>query len=70
MKRNKTHEPSLDEQLRRVIREMHDAEDALIASGFSQEHWLLIKKYVGYAIVQNQIAALNSLRSFDPTNES
>ena len=70
MKRNKpTHEPGLAEQLKRVIKEMRDAEDALVASGFSREQWLLIKKYVGYAIVQNQILALHSLSSFNPENE-
>lgn len=62
-------EPNLAEQLRRVTQEMHDAEGALAASGFSQEQWLLIKKYIGYAIVQNQIVALNSLSSLNPTNE-
>ena len=70
MKRNKpTHEPGLAEQLKRVIKEMRDAEDALVASGFSREQWLLIKKYVGSAIVQNQILALHSLSSFNPENE-
>jgi hypothetical protein len=38
---------SLDEQLRRVTQEMHGAEEALVASGFSLEQWMLIKKYVG-----------------------
>ena len=61
MRRSKMHKPSLAEQLRRVIKEMHDAEDALIASGFSEEQWMLIKRYVGYAIVQNQIAASRDL---------
>ena len=59
----------MQEQLRRVTQEMHDAEDALIASGFSRDQWMLIKRFVGYAIVQNQIEALNSLSSFNPTNE-
>ena len=60
-------EPSLDEQLRRVTQEMHNAEDALITSGFTLEQWMLIKKYIGYAIVQNQIMALSTLSSFEPT---
>lgn len=62
-------EPSLDEQLRRVTQEMHGAEDALVASGFSLEQWMLIKKYVGYAIVQTQIMALSTLSSSDPTKK-
>jgi hypothetical protein len=62
-------EPSLDEQLRRVTQEMHGAEEALVASGFSLEQWMLIKKYVGYAIVQTQIMALSTLSSFDPTKK-
>jgi hypothetical protein len=64
---NKMQEPSLDEQLRRVTQEMHNAEDALITSGFTLEQWMLIKKYIGYAIVQNQIMALSTLSSFEPT---
>ena len=64
------HAPSLAEQLRRATEEMHDAEDALVASGFSQAQWTLIKKYIGYAIVQNQIMALSTLDSLNITPKS
>ena len=62
--------PSLAEQLRRATKEMHDAEDALVATGFSQAQWSLIKNYIGYAIVQNQIMALSTLDSLNITSES
>jgi hypothetical protein len=61
---------SLAEQLKRATKEMHDAEDALVATGFSQAQWSLIKKYIGYAIVQNQIMALSTLDSLNITSES
>jgi hypothetical protein len=50
---------------------MHEAENALVALGFSLEQWMLIKKYLGYAIVQNQIVSLKSVTasSFDHVNE-
>jgi hypothetical protein len=62
--------PSLAEQLKRTTKELHEAEDALLATGFSQAHWSLIKKYIGYAIVQNQILALSTLDSLNITPES
>ena len=62
--------PSIAEQLKRTTKEMHDVEDALVASGFSQAQWSLIKKYIGYAIVQNQIMALSTLASLNITPES
>jgi hypothetical protein len=62
--------PSLAEQLRRATKEMHDAEEALVATGFSQAQWSLIKRYIGYAIVQNQIMALSTLDSLNITPKS
>lgn len=53
----------------RVTKEMDDAEDALIATGFSAEQWMLIKQYLFAAIVQNQIAVARALSSLPTSGE-
>jgi hypothetical protein len=47
--------PSLDEEIKNASDEMEKAEDALVASGFSVEHWMLIKSYVADAIIHAQL---------------
>jgi hypothetical protein len=44
-----------NEELRKVNQQMHDAEDALADMGFPTDQWMLIKEYIGAAIVANQI---------------
>jgi len=46
---------------------MHDAEDALADMGFPTDQWMLIKEYVGAAIVHNQISVAKALSEFSET---
>jgi hypothetical protein len=55
---------NIDEELQKSVKEMNDAEDALVQKGFSEEHWMLIKRYLLSAIVHNQLAMAKSLQEF------
>jgi len=46
---------NLDKELQRVEAEMNKAENDLIASGFSKDQWLLIRKYIASVILHNQL---------------
>ena len=50
---------NLDEEIQKAVKDMDDAEDALAATGFSVEQWMLIKAYVLSAIVHNQCHVAN-----------
>jgi hypothetical protein len=45
---------SLDEEIKKATADMEATEDALIAQGFSVEHWMLIKNYVTSKILHSQ----------------
>jgi hypothetical protein len=45
---------NLDEEIKKASDEMERDEDALVAAGFSEEHWMLIKSYVWSAIIQTR----------------
>jgi hypothetical protein len=44
-------------ELQALTEELQRTEDALIASGFSAEHWKLIKAYIGSAVTVSVYAA-------------
>lgn len=56
-----------NEELRKTNQQMHDAEDALADMGFPTDQWMLIKEYVGAAIVHNQISVAKALSEFSET---
>jgi hypothetical protein len=58
-----------DEELQRTNKEMHDAEDALAATGFSVDQWMLIKQYVLAAIEHRHLILakkVNELSAEEP----
>ena len=55
-------EVDLDKELQRVTQQMQDAEDSLITSGFSEAHWLLIRKYITSVILHNQLTTAKAWR--------
>jgi hypothetical protein len=58
---------NLDEEIAKAAKDMDNAEDALVATGFSVEQWMLIKNYILSAIVHNQCHVAKSLQEFKPT---
>jgi hypothetical protein len=58
----------LDEQLAKLLQEMHEAEDKLIEVGFPEEHWMLIRKYVTTAIGHMQLLAVKGWEQLQPPN--
>lgn len=57
-------------ELDRSNHEAEEAEDALMASGFSAEQWLLIKQYIHSAIYGNQVAVARALQELPPRPDS
>ena len=49
-----------DEKIAEYKQQMHDAEDALVEKGFSEEHWLLIRDYVLSAISLHSVIMAQS----------
>jgi hypothetical protein len=50
-----------DQELTKAATDMHEAEDALVQNGFPVEQWMLIKQYIGAAIIQNTAIIANAL---------
>jgi hypothetical protein len=44
-----------DEGLQKASKDMQAAEDALAATGFPEEQWMLIKQYVLHAVYYHQL---------------
>jgi hypothetical protein len=57
----------IDEELGKAVKDMEDAEDALAAKGFSEDHWMLIKKYMHAAIVHSQLSVTKALVNLQPS---
>lgn len=53
----------IGETLTAVTKEMDDAEDALIASGFPLEQWMLVRKFVLSAILRHQIVLAKAMEN-------
>ena len=50
-----------DELLQAYKKEMEDAEDELANFGFPADQWMLIKQYIGAAILHNQIVVAKTM---------
>jgi hypothetical protein len=51
---------TLDDGLKKSAQKMHSAGDALLATGFDENHWCLIRDYIDSAILNSQFAILKS----------
>jgi hypothetical protein len=51
---------NLDDGLVKSAQKMHSAGDALLATGFDESQWCLIRDYIDSAIVNSQFAFLKS----------
>ena len=58
---------NMDDEIAKARADMESSEDALIDKGFSEEHWMLIKKYILSAIVHNQIVVAKSQQDYFST---
>ena len=59
---------NIDEELKRVTSELHEAEDNLLNSGFPEDQWILIRKYLTSAILQNQLTTLKAWQDMPVPN--
>jgi hypothetical protein len=55
-----------DDEIKKTVKEMEEAEDALAAAGFSTDQWILIKKYIHSAILHNQIVFAKAWTNIPP----
>lgn len=53
-----------------LIVEMVTAEDALLASGFPEERWLLIKQYLHLAITRHLLDSMRMVLTPEPSAET
>ena len=59
---------NMDDEVAKARADMESSEDMLVDKGFSEEHWMLIKKYIGAAIVHNQIVVSKTLQDYLAAN--
>ena len=57
-----------DEEIGKLSAEMKVAEGELSDTGFSVEHWMLIKRYVLAAVVHGQLLMLKTMSEEEATD--
>jgi hypothetical protein len=54
----------VEEELQNANKGMEETEDELAATGFSKEHWELIRRYILTAITRQELINLRSAHSW------